>query len=103
MIIHVKRDAKESEIQDLSTAIEEAGFRVHRSDGERRTIIGLIGDTAKVSENDFKKYSIVDGVYRIQSHTKANRSFKEDSVMILEMELKSAATSWFVGPHQLKI
>ena len=83
MIIHVKRDAKESEIQDLSTAIEEAGFRVHRSDGERRTIIGLIGDTAKVSENDFKKYSIVDGVYRIQKpYKKANRSFQEDDSII---------------------
>ncbi|QQD84306.1 3-deoxy-7-phosphoheptulonate synthase [Jeotgalicoccus sp. ATCC 8456] len=83
MIIHVKRDAKENDIQTLVTAVENAGFRVHRSDGERRTIIGLIGDTSKVSENDFKKYSIVDGVYRIQKpYKKANRSFKEEDSVI---------------------
>ncbi len=83
MIIHVKRDATESNIKALVSNIEEAGFRVHRSDGERRTIIGLIGDTSKVSENDFKKYSIVDGVYRIQKpYKKANRSFQEDDSII---------------------
>ena len=39
MIIHVTHDAKETEIETLISNIDEAGFRVHRSDGERRTII----------------------------------------------------------------
>lgn len=83
MIIHVTHDAKETEVKTLVSNIEEAGFQVHRSDGERRTIIGLIGDTSRVSENDFKKYAIVDGVYRIQSpYKKANRRFHEDDSVI---------------------
>jgi 3-deoxy-7-phosphoheptulonate synthase len=83
MIIHVTHDAKENEVETLIGNIESRGFKVHRSDGERRTIIGLIGDTSKVSENDFKKYRIVDGVYRIQvPYKKANRRFHEDDSVI---------------------
>lgn len=83
MIIHVTHDAKETEIETLISNIEEAGFRVHRSDGERRTIIGLIGDTSRVDENDFKKYRIVKSVFRIQSpYKKANRRFHEDDSVI---------------------
>src|SRR5699024_7993112 len=67
----------------LVSNIGGAGVRVHRSDGERRTIIGLIGDTSRVDENDFKKYRIVKAVYRIQSpYKKANRRFHEDDSVI---------------------
>ncbi|MFP3359490.1 3-deoxy-7-phosphoheptulonate synthase, partial [Planococcus sp. SIMBA_143] len=67
MIIHVAHGSKEKEIQELVKNIEAAGFGVNRSDGKNRTVIGLIGDTSRVTENDFAKYKIVDGVHRIQA------------------------------------
>ncbi|MFD2830889.1 3-deoxy-7-phosphoheptulonate synthase [Corticicoccus populi] len=101
MIIHVTHDAKESEVQTLVENIEAAGFKVHRSDGERRTIIGLIGDTSKVADNDFKKYRIVDGVYRIQApYKKANRRFHEDDSVIDVGGVKVGGSNFMVcaGP-----
>lgn len=101
MIIHVTHDAKESEVQTLVGNIEAAGFKVHRSDGERRTIIGLIGDTSKVADNDFKKYRIVDGVYRIQApYKKANRRFHEDDSVIDVGGVKVGGSNFMVcaGP-----
>ncbi|MCG7331364.1 3-deoxy-7-phosphoheptulonate synthase [Salinicoccus roseus] len=101
MIIHVAHGAKEKEIQELVKNIEAAGFGVNRSDGKNRTVIGLIGDTSRVTENDFAKYEIVDGVHRIQApYKKANRQFHEDDSVIDIDGVKVGAENFLVcaGP-----
>lgn len=101
MIIHVGHGAEESEIQELIRNIEGAGFGVNRSDGRNRTVIGLIGDTSNVTENDFAKYRIVDGVHRIQApYKKANRLFHEDDSVIDIDGVKVGAENFMVcaGP-----
>ncbi|CAM2916139.1 3-deoxy-7-phosphoheptulonate synthase [Salinicoccus roseus] len=101
MIIHVAHGSKEKEIQELVKNIEAAGFGVNRSDGKNRTVIGLIGDTSRVTENDFAKYKIVDGVHRIQApYKKANRQFHEDDSVIDIDGVKVGAENFLVcaGP-----
>ena len=101
MIIHVKHDAKEQEIKELTANIEAAGFEVHRSDGKNRTIIGLIGDTSKITENDMAKYRAVDEVHRISApYKKANRLFHEDDSVIDIDGVKVGAENFMVcaGP-----
>lgn len=101
MIIHVKHDAKEHEIKELTVNIEEDGFEVHRSDGKNRTIIGLIGDTSKITENDMAKYRVVDEVHRISApYKKANRLFHEDDSIIDIDGVKVGAENFMVcaGP-----
>lgn len=101
MIIHVAHNAKEQEIQELVKNIEGAGFGVNRSDGKNRTVIGLIGDTSRVTENDFAKYKIVDAVHRIQApYKKANRQFHEDDSVIDIDGVKVGAENFLVcaGP-----
>lgn len=105
MIIHVKQGAKEQEIQELTKNIEEAGFQVHRSDGKNRTIIGLIGDTSKITENDMKKYKVVDDVHRISApYKKANRYFHEDDSIIDIDGVKVGAENFMVcaGPCSIE-
>ena len=101
MIIHVGQGAEESEIQELIRNVEGAGFGVNRSDGRNRTVIGLIGDTSNVTENDFAKYRIVDGVHRIQApYKKANGLFHEDDSVIDIDGVKVGAENFMVcaGP-----
>jgi 3-deoxy-7-phosphoheptulonate synthase len=44
MIIIMKQAASTQEVADVIARVEELGFRAHLSQGEERTIIGLIGD-----------------------------------------------------------
>ncbi len=59
------------------------GLQVHVSQGEYRSIIGLIGDTSKVDIHLLESLSIIDSVKRITEPFKnANRLFHtQDSVM----------------------
>jgi 3-deoxy-7-phosphoheptulonate synthase len=47
MIIVVRPDATEAQIQHIIDRIKELGFTPHYSRGEQRTIIGVIGDESK--------------------------------------------------------
>lgn len=54
MIIKLKNGAKENEIQDLIKEIEEMDLKVSKAVGSNTTILGLLGDTSKVSKEDMK-------------------------------------------------
>src|SRR5215468_11076013 len=47
MIIVVRPDATEGQIQHIVERVRELGFTPHYSRGEQRTIIGVIGDESK--------------------------------------------------------
>jgi len=83
MIIVMKNDASEDQIKAVSDKITELGLRVHRSDGEARTIIGAIGDTARVDDLSIKFMTGVLNVVRIiEPYKLASRNFHEDSSVI---------------------
>jgi len=83
MVIVMKNEATEDQKKAVSDMLTNMGLKVHRSDGEARTIIGAIGDTAKVDELSLKFMDGVLNVVRIMEPYKlASRNFHEDSTRI---------------------
>ena len=50
MIVVMKREATEQHVATVVARVEELGFRAHRSSGEERIIIGVIGDDRRAAE-----------------------------------------------------
>ena len=48
MIIVLKKNATDAEMQDFIRQWKEKGYGVHVSRGEEATILGLLGDTTKL-------------------------------------------------------
>ena len=62
---------------------ESQGLKVHISEGEFQTVLGLVGDTSKIDEELVESLEMVESVKRISEPFKsANRKFHpEDSVI----------------------
>ncbi|HHU33896.1 MAG TPA: 3-deoxy-7-phosphoheptulonate synthase, partial [Bacteroidetes bacterium] len=83
MIIVLKDNQQEKQINNLVSWIESLGLGVHFSKGENTTILGLIGDTSVVDVGIIQSLDIVETVKRIQEPYKnANRKFHPDDSII---------------------
>lgn len=85
-IIVLKRDATEEEMRHVVKKLESRGLKAHISAGTERTIIGVIGDTSKVTEEEedaIRAASGVENVVRILKPYKlASREFKKENTQI---------------------
>jgi len=83
MIIALKKDTRKEERDHLIQWLESYGVRIHLSEGEYQTVIGLVGDTTRIDTDLISGLDIVDNVTRIsEPFKKANRKFHpEDSVI----------------------
>lgn len=83
MIVTVKQDSNPQQVKRLTSWIKSLGLDVHVSEGEKSTVIGLVGDTSKVDIDLIRSLDIVEAVTRIQEPYKnANRKFHpEDSII----------------------
>lgn len=83
MIITLKKDASQNEIESLIQSFEQQGLQVNNSCGVDYHIIGLIGDTTKIDEVRVRSLRCVANVTRIAAPYKlANRMFHpEDSII----------------------
>ncbi len=83
MVVILKNNASEAQINDVKKHLEDYGFQIHESRGEVKTIIGAIGVKPGF---DVRKIKILDGVsdvYRVTVPFKmASRNFKEDNTII---------------------
>ncbi len=59
MIIVMQHGATAHQISDVVARVEALGYRVHLSQGEERTIIGVIGDDRPI---DGSQFEVLDGV-----------------------------------------
>ena len=76
MIIVVKNACEKTQFDNLLDWIKELGLDVHVSRGEQSTVLGLVGDTAKVDIDLISSLDIVEKVQRVQEPYKnANRKF----------------------------
>lgn len=83
MIIVMKPDATESEIQNIIKIIEENGLKPHLSRGKERVIIGAIGDESIIRNIPFDSYPGVENAVPILKPYKiVSREFKKENTII---------------------
>ncbi|MBO5223443.1 MAG: 3-deoxy-7-phosphoheptulonate synthase [Clostridia bacterium] len=83
MIIVIKQNSKEQQVENLISWIKNQGLGVHVSKGEYNTILGLIGDANKIDADLVSGLEIVEGVKKISEPFKqANRKFHPDDSVI---------------------
>lgn len=83
MIITIKKNENQKQMDNLLQWIKGLGLSAHVSRGDNRTIVGLIGDTSKVDIDLLRSLDIVEGVTRIQEPYKnANRKFHPDDTIV---------------------
>lgn len=83
MIAVLKTGVTDAQIQSLSDWLKTQGVDVHISKGSMHTVIGLIGDTAKIDADLLESLDIVDSVKHISEPFKsANRKFHPDDSII---------------------
>ena len=86
MVVILKEHYKQEQLDNLIQWLESLGLEIHRSEGLKHTILGLVGDTSIVDIDLIRALDIVDEVKRIQEPYKnANRKFHPaDSVIAID-------------------
>ena len=83
MIILLKENANQKQVDNLTKFLKGRGFELHMSQGTQHTLIGLIGDTSKVDIDLISSLDVVESVRRIQEPYKnANRKFHTSDTVI---------------------
>lgn len=83
MIIMMKSNVSKEKISKILKEVKKLGFKPHLSQGEEKTIVGLIGNGRAVSPDHFRSFSGVEDVFRISKPFKlASREFKPDKSII---------------------
>lgn len=85
MIIIMKMAASQEEVEGVVQRVESLGFRTHLSQGEERTIIGVIGDERPLDKDSLGRMHGVERIVPILRPFKlASRDFQpEDTVFRL--------------------
>ncbi|MCR4713261.1 MAG: 3-deoxy-7-phosphoheptulonate synthase [Treponemataceae bacterium] len=83
MIAVVKSGVSQEQINNLIDWFKSQGLKVHISEGEFKTVLGLVGDTTKVDIDLLKGLDIIESVTRIsEPYKKANRKFHPDDTIV---------------------
>ena len=90
MIIIINSKTKPEKVNDLVNWIERKGLKTHITEGDYQNIIGVIGDTSRIDEDQVKSFDIVEAVKRVSEPFKqANRKFHpHDTVVEVTPEIK---------------
>ncbi len=66
MIVVMKKDASAREISNVISRVKEDGYNPHLSEGDERTIIGLVGESpTPLREDNYSSMPGVDNVMRV--------------------------------------
>ena len=83
MIIIIKQDHEEKQLNNLISWVKKQGLDVDISRGDHSTVLGLIGDTSKIDVDLVRSLDIVESIKRIQEPFKlANRKFHPDDSVV---------------------
>ena len=83
MIVIVKKNSDEKQLNNLISWIKGLGLEIYLSKGANSTVLGLIGDTSKVDIDLLHSLDIVETVKRIQEPYKnVNRKFHPEDTIV---------------------
>lgn len=83
MIISMKKNANQQEVQHLIKVLESKGVHVVEIEGSDYNVFGLTGDTSAIDEKAVKAYPCVANVVRVAAKYKlANRMFHPEDTII---------------------
>lgn len=83
MVVILKEQYNPAQLDNLVDWLKSLGLQIHRSEGTKHTILGLVGDTSTVDIDLIQALDIVEEVKRIQEPYKnANRKFHPDDTVI---------------------
>ena len=83
MVIILRDNPAQKQIDSLVSWLKEKNLDVHIVKGAEQTIIGLIGDTSKIDIDSIRTMDIVEDVKRIQEPYKnVNRKFHPDDTVV---------------------
>lgn len=83
MIIVIKDNSDQKQIDNLTKWITQQGLRINLSKGDHTTVMGLIGDTSKIDIGLLSSLDIVESVKRIQEPYKnANRKLHPEDTIV---------------------
>lgn len=105
MVISMRPDATEAQIEVVIRKLQELNLDSHRSTGVNRTVIGAIGDISQIDTRDFEILEGVDEVVRITAPYKlASRQFKSDNTIIKvgEVEIGGREVVVIAGPCSIE-
>ncbi|HYV36867.1 MAG TPA: 3-deoxy-7-phosphoheptulonate synthase [Gemmataceae bacterium] len=101
MIIVLRPNSTDPEIDHVIERIKELGFKAHLSRGEHRTIIGVIGDESKLQAEPLQAIPGVEQVLAILKPFKlASREFnKRDTVVpVGKVKIGGGSLAMIAGP-----
>ncbi len=102
MVIVIRKNATESEIEDVIKWVESVGYRAHPTRGVERTIIGVVGDDRGKAQ--LKSAESLPGVEKIvpilKPYKLASREAKEENTIIRidDLEIGGPAFIVMAGP-----
>ena len=83
MIVILKSNPNQAQLDSLIAWLEEKHIEVNKSVGTTHTILGLVGDTAAIDPDLISALGIVEDVKRVQEpYKKANRKFHPDDTVV---------------------
>lgn len=83
MIISIKKNADQKEVEALIRTLENKGVKAVEIQGSEYNVFGLTGDTSIIDEKAVKAYRCVESVVRVQAKYKlANRMFHPEDTII---------------------
>lgn len=69
MLIVMKKGVSEEVLQGIKEYLSERDFDFHQSTGANRIIIGVIGDTSRLTLEELKEQPGVQQVFKISEET----------------------------------
>ena len=89
MIVVLKHGVQKEKKAQLIAWLQNLGLRIHVSDGDFQTVLGLIGDTSRVDMDLVSSLEIVDSVKRVTEPFKCcNRKFHPEDLIVEVGEVK---------------
>ena len=101
MIIVLKQNPKQDQLDNLMSWLKSMNLDIHRSDGVNTTILGLVGDTSSIDMELIGALDIVESIKRVtEPYKNASRKFHPDDTVIDISGVKTGGGSFQIiaGP-----